>query len=136
MWENKSVARDVTKPEQIDDMPNVRLEGAYNPQDLLNGTLPEARKLVHDGVVVVVKPRHVYRERPEGHVLVEVMVREGAFAQHFGVSVILRSPKRLLVKLSPIGYPRPTWGVKEAVRLVAETLMAETGVTIASSTLA
>jgi hypothetical protein len=117
-------------------MPNVLLEGAYSPQDLLNGTLPDARKLEHDGVVVVVKPGHVYRERPEGHLLVEVMVREDAFAQHFGVSVILRPPERLLVKLSPIGYPRPTWGVKEAVRLVAETLMAETGVTIARSTLA
>ena len=121
--------------ERIEDMPNVVLEGRYDPDRLLDETI-DTVKLENEGVVVVVKPGHIYREQPDGHLLVEVMVREDAFSQHFGVSVILRPPKKVLVKLSPIGYPRPTWGVKQAVRLVSEALVRHTGMKVASSTLA
>ena len=63
------------------------------------------------------------------------MVREGAFSQRFGVSVIVRAPKKLLVKLSLIGYPRPTWGVKQAVRLVCELLLEDADLRITFSNL-
>ena len=63
------------------------------------------------------------------------MVLEDAFSQRFGVSVILRPPKKLLVKLSLIGYPRPTWGVKQAVRLVSELLLEDADLRITFSNL-
>ena len=125
---------DTVSEERIEDMPNVVLAGPYDPDRLL-GEAIDTVKLENEGVVVVVKPGHIYREQPEGHLLVEVMVREDAFSQHFGVSVILRPPEKVLVKLSPIGYPRPTWGVKQAVRLVSESIVRKTGMEVASSTL-
>lgn len=134
-WINQRDVLDAPREEPVEDMPNVLLEGAYDPDALFDNTAFEAKKLEHNGMTVVLKPGHVYRERPEGHFLVEMMVREDAFSQHFGISVILRPPERLLVKLSPIGYPRPTWGVKEAVRLVADRLIADTGMQVSTSTL-
>jgi len=132
----KSDTIEQLKEERIDDMPNVLLEGTYQADDLLGDAVFETAKMENDGVTVVLKPGAVYRERPDGHLLVEMMVREDAFSQHFGVSIVLRPPSKLLIKLSRIGYPRPTWGVKESVRLVAEAVAKATGMQVASSTLA
>ena len=135
-WTNSRTTPDTRREERVEEMPNVLLEGQYDAESLLIEADLDTRNLQKAGVSVVIKPGHVYRERPEGHLLVEMMVREDAFSQHFGVSIILRPPERLLVKLSPIGYPRPTWGVKESVRLVADSLEKETGMKVISSTLA
>ena len=135
-WKNASKSVESSKEERIEDMPNVLLKGSYDAESLLKDVDLETVTLENRGVVVVLKPGHVYREHPEGHLMVEMMVREDAFSQHFGVSVILRPPEKLLVKLSPIGYPRPTWGVKEAVRYIYEKLAESAGVTVTSSTLA
>lgn len=92
-------------------------------------------QLSNDGIVVIVRIGNVYHEKLSGNLLVEVMVQEDTFSQHFGVSVILRPPKKLLVKLSQIGYPRPTWGVKQAVRLVSELLIEDSDVRVTYSNL-
>lgn len=134
-WTNTSGAPEPRRDERVDDMPNVLLEGSYDADALLDGLEHPTWKFDHQGVVVVVKVGNVYRERPSGHLLVEMMVREGAFAQHFGISIIHRPPSRLLVKLSPIGHPRPTWGVKQAVRVISERLAADADLQVVSSTL-
>ena len=134
-WTNATATTEPGRSERIEDMPNVLLEGSYEPDTLLKNANLETATLKHCGVTVVLKPGHIYREEPGGHLMVEMMVREDAFSQHFGVSVILRSPQKVLVKLSPIGYPRPTWGVKEAVRLVADALVERSAMQVASSTL-
>ncbi len=135
-WIKNPGEPEAAKPEKIEDMPNVLLEGSYDTDKLAKGLDAQTWKLEDQGVVVVVKMGHVYREQPSGNLLVEIMVREGAFSQHFGVTVVQRPPEKLLVKLSPIGYPRPTWGVKQAVRLVSELLAQDSGLSVASSTIA
>ena len=104
-------------------MPNVTLEGGFDRANLLSGFAAQTWQEEHRGVVVVVKLVGVYRDAQEGHGLVEAMVKEGELAQHFGVLVLLRPDGRLLVKLSPMGHPRPTWGVKQAVRRVAQLVL-------------
>lgn len=121
--------------EQVGNMPNVVLEGPYDSDRLLQEVNLQTLQLVNDGVTVVIKPGNIYREQLDGHLLVEMMVREDAFFQQFGVSVIQRPPEKLLVKLSSIGYPRPTWGVKESVRLVADAILEARGMQVASTTL-
>ena len=132
VWERANTVTEHRFEERVDEMPNVLLEGSFHTESLLDKFGDQAWKFEREDLVVV-KVGSVYREKPEGHLLVETMVREGAFSQHFGISVIVRPPGRLLVKLSPIGYPRPTWGVKQAVRLVSELILAKTDVTVVSS---
>ena len=82
---------------------------------------------------VVIKLVAVYMDRNRD-CLVETMVKEGAFSQHFGVLVLARPGNRVLVKLSPIGQPRPTWGVKQAVGRVGELVLAKcSGLRVAES---
>jgi tRNA (guanine-N7-)-methyltransferase len=134
VWERANTVTEHRIEERVDEMPNVLLEGSVNTDALLDKLGSKAWKFEKEDMVVV-KFGSVYREAPEGHLLVETMVREGAFSQHFGISVIVRPAKRLLVKLSPIGYPRPTWGVKQAVRLVSELILAEPDLEMVSSNL-
>jgi tRNA (guanine-N7-)-methyltransferase len=134
VWKSANSIQEARREERVDEMPNVLLEGSFDPNALLNNLGGKTWKLDSEGIVVV-KTSNVYREHPSGHLLVEVMVREDAFSQHFGVSAILRPPHRLLVKLSPIGHPRPTWGVKQAVKLVSEMIIEETGLQVVSSNL-
>jgi tRNA (guanine-N7-)-methyltransferase len=132
VWERANIVTEHRIEERVDEMPNVLLEGSFHTEDLLGEFGARAWKFEREDLVVV-KVGSVYGEKPEGHLLVETMVREGAFSQHFGISVIVRPPGRLLVKLSPIGYPRPTWGVKQAVRLVSELILAKADLTVVSS---
>ena len=135
-WVKNPAPLDAVREEKIEDMPNALLEGEIDVKDLMKDLGSKTWKLKDQGVIVVVKLGHIYREEPSGNLLLEVMVREGAFSQHFGIVAVQRPPNRLLVKLSPIGYPRPTWGVKQAVRLVSERLLERANLTVVSSTLA
>ena len=135
-WVKNPAPLDAVREEKIEDMPNALLEGEIDVKDLMKDLGSKTWKLKDQGVIVVVKLGHIYREEPSGNLLLEVMVREDAFSQHFGIVAVQRPPNRLLVKLSPIGYPRPTWGVKQAVRLVSERLIERANLTVVSSTLA
>jgi tRNA (guanine-N7-)-methyltransferase len=133
-WKRAKSIQEARKEERVDEMPNVLLEGPFDPDALLSNLATRVWKFDNEGIVVV-KTRNIYREQPSGHLLIEIMVREDAFSQHFGVSAIPRPPNRVLVKLSPIGYPRPTWAVKQAVKLVSELIVKETGIQVVSSNL-
>jgi tRNA (guanine-N7-)-methyltransferase len=134
VWKRANTVDEAKREERVADMPNVSLEGSYVAAELLSGIEDRTWKLENDGIDVVIKLDTVFREQ-SGNLLVDVMVLEDAFSQRFGVSVILRPPKKLLVKLSLIGYPRPTWGVKQAVRLVCELLLEDADLRITFSNL-
>ena len=135
VWRREAFPSRRAVPERVGAMPNVILEGTCDRMDLLADFVGQALHDTHRGVRVVVKLVGVFRDARERHWLVETMVKEGELTQHFGVLVLLRPDGRLLVKLSPMGHPRPTWGVKQAVRLVAElVLKAHPGLCVASST--
>jgi hypothetical protein len=53
------------------------------------------------------------------------MVKEGKLSQQIGVAILPRSWAQVLLKLSAMGFPRPTWGVQRAVWHVAEMLQAD-----------
>lgn len=124
----------VPRRESSVPMPNVVLEGPLRG-DPLTGFTPRTWSGQHRDTPVHVRLLGVYQSRPEREWLVESIVKEGGFTQHFMLSVAPRSPSRLLVKPSPIGYPRPTWGVKRAVgELAALILSLQDGLRVHSST--
>ena len=122
VWRREAcLSLDVTV-EKVGTMPNIILEGACDREELLADFTARAWKETHRGVGVIVKLGEVYRQVEAGHRLVAVLVKEGEFAQNFGILVLCRSDGRLLIKLSPMGYPRPTWGVKRAVWRVSQVI--------------
>lgn len=133
-WKRVKSIQEARLEERVDEVPSVLLEGPFDPEAFLSNLTDRVWKFDNAGVVVV-KFGNIYREHSFGHLLIEVMVREDSFSQHFGVSAILRPPNKLLVKLSPMGYPRPTWAVKQAVKLVSELIARETGIQVLSSNL-
>ena len=54
--------------------------------------------------------------------LVELVVKEGKLSQQLGVALVPRAQAQVLLKLSAMGFPRPTWGVQRAVWHVAQML--------------
>ena len=123
VWRRDTRASLPKPVEKVGPMPNMLLEGKYDRTRLPAGFEPGSWRTDHRGVTVVIKLVAVYTDR-NGDCLVETMVKEGAFSQHFGVLVLKRPPNRVLVKLSPIGQPRPTWGVKQAVGRVGQMVLA------------
>jgi tRNA (guanine-N7-)-methyltransferase len=108
--------------DKVDVVPNVILTGEFEVGGLF-ADLGEQVWQFGDRDAVV-KVRGVYEDQSAGHRLVEVMVKEGSFSQIFGISALLRPEGGLLIKLSPLGHPRPTWGVKQAVLKVAQAALA------------
>ncbi len=133
VWRRDACATLPRPVEKVGTMPNMLLEGMYDRARLPAGFQPCSWQTDHHGVTVVIKLVSVYTDR-NGDCLVETMVKEGAFSQHFGVLVLARPGNRVLVKLSPIGQPRPTWGVKQAVGRVGELVLAKcSGLRVAES---
>lgn len=135
-WRNAKGKGGEARIERFGEMPNVILRGTFDAARLSKAVGPLVWKGERDGVTVVVKIGETFQETERGHLLVEAMVREGGFAQHLAITVIHRPPSQLLVKLSPIGHPRPTWGVKQTIARVTEKLCeAFPGLKVSSSTL-
>lgn len=107
--------------QKVEEMPNVVLSGACDRDTMFADQRPESWVMTKKGVDVVIKLSRVYRDS-EGDWLLEMMAKEGAFSQHFGILVLCRADGGYLVKLASMGHPRPTWGVKQAVGKVAELI--------------
>lgn len=122
VWLRESGCARAKTVEKVGSMPNMLLKGKYDRARLPAEFDACSWRTDHLGVTVVIKLVSLYTDR-NGDSLVEAMVREGAFSQHFGVLVLARSGNRVLIKLSPIGQPRPTWGVKQAVGRVGEMVL-------------
>jgi tRNA (guanine-N7-)-methyltransferase len=124
VWRRSAEAASSLQEEKVEAMPNVVLEGAPDASGVLTDTAHQTWRMKDREVSVVVKLEDVYSDARGGK-MVEMMVKEDELNQHIGVLILPRPNDRLLVKLSPIGHPRPTFGVKQAVGKVAE-LVAET----------
>ncbi|MYF74354.1 MAG: tRNA (guanosine(46)-N7)-methyltransferase TrmB [Gemmatimonadetes bacterium] len=125
-WRRKSELSVETHIQKVGNMPNIVLEGAYQREDILT-LIEQAADQVwrenHRDMQVVIKMTDIYCQLPDNHGLISVMVREGELAQYFGISLLFRKNNQLLVKLAPMGQPRPTWGVKKAVQKVADLIL-------------
>jgi len=100
-------------------MANVTLKGPAGPRELFPEFKGGAFTHSNHGVEVVVRFSRLFRQADESSWLIEAMVLEGGLTQHLGVSVILREDGEVLIKPHALGHPRPTWGVKAAVRHAA-----------------
>jgi tRNA (guanine-N7-)-methyltransferase len=107
-------------------MPHVVLQGPHNLEHNLDKTLsaclPRTWSETPQGVEVSTTLIRAYRELTADSWLVELVVKEGKLCQQIGVALIPRSQAQVLLKLSTMGFPRPTWGVQRALWHVAEML--------------
>jgi len=121
VWRRASVDSPPVNVQRIEDMPNVILKGPCDRDRLFADQEPRSWVMTPAGSEVVIKLSHAYRDT-EGDWLLEMMVKEGAFSQHFGIVVLNRADGGYLVKLAAMGHPRPTWGVKQAVGKISEVI--------------
>lgn len=110
-------------PQEEIGMPNVLLDGEVDFPALLNGFSERSWRLAYRDLPVFVQLAAAYLKTDGREWLVEARVKEGGFDQHLVLSVHRHGERQILVKPSPVGYPRPTWGVRAAVRLLGELLL-------------
>jgi tRNA (guanine-N7-)-methyltransferase len=103
-------------------MPHVVLEGLYDIEKTLSTCTSRTWRDSQQGVEVSTTLIRAYRELTNDSWLVELVVKEGKLCQQIGVTLIPRPQAQVLLKLSPMGFPRPTWGVQRAVWHVAQML--------------
>jgi tRNA (guanine-N7-)-methyltransferase len=103
-------------------IPHVVLEGPHTLEKTLSACVLRTWRERQEGVEVSTTLIRVYRELTADSWLVELVVKEGKLCQQIGVAVIPRSRAQVLLKLSPMGFPRPTWGVQRAVWHVSKML--------------
>jgi tRNA (guanine-N7-)-methyltransferase len=103
-------------------MPHVVLQGPHNLDETLGACVPRTWSDTLHGVEVSITLIRAYREVTADSWLVELVVKEGKLCQRIGVALIPRSQAQVLLKLSAMGFPRPTWGVQRAVWRVSEVL--------------
>lgn len=108
--------------EEVEDMPNVLLEGEASLSEAFSGFEPLSWKLDHAGAPVFLHLSRVYTRTTGSECLVEARVKEDGLEQLFAVSVSRREDGKIVVKPASLGAPRPTWGVKHAVGCVADIL--------------
>ncbi len=105
-------------------MPSLTLRGSYDERTLFAGFRPQILHETQAGVEVVVRLLEVYERRDRGGWLVEALVLEDRLRQAFAIRVVARGLTELLIKLSELGYPHPTYGAKRAVACVGHWLLA------------
>lgn len=105
--------------ETLDPMPNVQLHGSVTGNHILPAFTPGEWSGEHHGEPFRVRLLHCYTREDGAEWWIEAMVSEGAFRQHLMVAVTRPEPDRVLIKPASVGFPRPTPGVKEAVRRAA-----------------
>jgi tRNA (guanine-N7-)-methyltransferase len=103
------------EPSSTDAMPSLTLAGEPAEHELFRGFAPVLERAAPRGVETVVKLGHAYRSLDEQAWLVEAMVKEDRLQQDCAVLVVRRAGGETLVKLSGLGHPHPTFGVKRAV---------------------
>ncbi len=111
--------------DDLDAMPSLTLQGAFDAERLFDGFATSVHRESHRDVETVVKLVAAYRrenqrDKPVG--LVEALVKEDKLRQEFALQVVGQPDGKLLVKLSGLGDPHPTFGVKRAVWRLGEWL--------------
>ena len=103
-------------------MPHVVLEGPCDIEQALRICASSTWRDHQHGVEVSTTVIRAYAELTHDSWLVELLVKEGKLCQQIGVTLVPRSQGQVLLKLSPMGFPRPTWGVQRAVWHLAQAL--------------
>jgi tRNA (guanine-N7-)-methyltransferase len=103
-------------------MPHVVLQGPHNLDQTLGACVPRTWSETHQGGEVSTTLIRAYREVTADSWMVELVVKEGKLCQQIGVVLIPRSQAQILLKLSAMGFPRPTIGVQRAVWHVSEMI--------------
>jgi tRNA (guanine-N7-)-methyltransferase len=126
VWCKPSASAPTTQAQGREDMPHVILEGPHDLDTTLRSCTPRTWREAQQGVEISTTLLRTYREFTADSWLLELVVKEGKLSQQLGVAIIARSQGQILVKLSAMGFPRPTWGVQRAVWHVAEMLREHT----------
>jgi tRNA (guanine-N7-)-methyltransferase len=122
VWYKPSASAPTTQAQRRGEMPHVILEGPHDLKTTLRSCITRTWREARQGVEISTTLLRTYREFTADSWLVELVVKEGKLCQQLGVAIVARSQGQLLVKLSAMGFPRPTWGVQRAVWHVAEML--------------
>ena len=126
VWRRESELSVETRIQKVGNMPNIILEGECQREEILKliaRATDQVWRETHRDMQVVIKMTDIYRQLPDNHGLISIMVREGKLVQYFGISLLFRKNNQLLIKLASIGQPRPTWGIKKAVQKVADLIL-------------
>jgi tRNA (guanine-N7-)-methyltransferase len=122
VWQKPFGSSPMVPAQREESMPHVVLEGPHDLDRLLRTCAPRTWGETQQGVEVSTTLIRAYRELTADSWLVELVVKEGKLSQQIGVAIIPRSQAQVLLRLSAIGFPRPTWGVQRAVWHVAKML--------------
>jgi tRNA (guanine-N7-)-methyltransferase len=123
VWERVEGEIPPPRIERMDAMPNVELQGPVDLDAVLARALPASLHEPHEGDPVMIRLEAAYRRGDGREWVVECRLDEGGFRQHFLISASPRDGERLVLQPSPVGSPRPTWGVRRGVRLLARLLL-------------
>jgi tRNA (guanine-N7-)-methyltransferase len=122
-WRRTDAAIPVAEPAPARaPMPSLTLQGTAGHGELFHGFQPLVETTTHAGVETTVKLAHAYRRLDEPAWLVQALVKEDRLEQEFALEVIPRAGGQLMIKLSTLGHPHPTFGVRRAVWRVAAWL--------------
>jgi tRNA (guanine-N7-)-methyltransferase len=122
VWDKPFASPPVAPTQRGESVPHVVLEGPHDIEKTLSTCKPRTWHDIQQGVEVSTTLIRAYRELTYDSWLVELAVKEGKLWQQIGVTLMPRSQGQVLVKLSAIGFPRPTWGVQRAIWRVAQML--------------
>jgi tRNA (guanine-N7-)-methyltransferase len=122
VWHKPFGRSPLTSAQRMRAMPHVVLQGRHNLDATLGTCVPRTWSETHQGSEVCTTLMRAYREVTADSWLVELVVKEGKLCQQIGVALIPRSQAQVLLKLSAMGFPRPTWGVQRAIWHVSELL--------------
>jgi hypothetical protein len=121
-WDKPCATPDTTITHRRAAMPHVVLEGPHDLDQVLKSCMGRTWRDTQHGIEVSTSFIRAYRELTHDSWLLELVVKEGKLSQQIGVALVPRAQAQILVKLSAIGFPRPTWGVQRAVWYVAQVL--------------
>jgi len=113
----KELETHVPDPQSIDPsfMPSITLSGAFDPKALASQFQPQSLREQHEGEEVVVRLNAAFQRSDDGALLIESLVQEGRLRHEFGIFVGFKPDGNLVVKLSGMGRPNPTHGVRRAL---------------------
>jgi tRNA (guanine-N7-)-methyltransferase len=122
VWHKPVSSPPTASVQRGDAMPHVVLEGPYDIEKALRTCTSRTWRDRQQGVEVSTTLIRAYAELTDDSWLLELVVKEGKLCQQIGVTLVPRSQGQVLLKLSAMGFPRPTWGVQRAVWHVAQML--------------
>jgi hypothetical protein len=122
VWHKPISSPPTTSVQRGNAMPHVVLEGPYDIEQALRTCTSRTWRDRQHGVEVSTTLIRAYAELTNDSWLLELVVKEGKLCQQIGVTLVPRSQGQVLLKLSPMGFPRPTWGVQRAVWHMAQML--------------